>query len=59
MQWIKAVVACSSDTMHAVSCLVLHHTYNNWPKLQSGWESHHTFNFSKVKPLEGDEVGDI
>eukprot|EP00957_Ditylum_brightwellii_P191238 14561510-Ditylum_brightwellii.AAC.1 len=32
---------------------------NNWPKLQSGWECHPTFNFSEVKPLEGDEAGGI
>ena len=59
MQWIKAVVVSSSNTMHTVSCSVVQYPYTNWPKLQSGWESHHTFNFSEVKPLEGDEAGGI
>eukprot|EP00957_Ditylum_brightwellii_P092933 7076418-Ditylum_brightwellii.AAC.1 len=59
MQWIKAVVASSSNTMHTVSCFVLHFPYNDWPKLQSGWGCNCTFNFSEVKGLEGDETGGI
>ena len=59
MQWIKAVVVSSSNTMHTVSCCVLHYPYNDWPKLQSGWGCDRTFNFSEVKPLEGDEAGGI
>eukprot|EP00957_Ditylum_brightwellii_P020864 1573554-Ditylum_brightwellii.AAC.1 len=59
MQWIKAVVVASSDTMHTASCILLHYPYNNWPKFQSGWECHYTFNISKVKLLEGDEAGGI
>eukprot|EP00957_Ditylum_brightwellii_P117210 8938806-Ditylum_brightwellii.AAC.1 len=59
MTWIKAVVAGSSSTMHTVSCFVSHYPYNGWPKLQSGWECHCTFNISEVKPLEGDETGGI
>ena len=34
-------------------------SYNDWPKLQSGWEGDCTFNFSEVKPLEGDDAGGI
>eukprot|EP00957_Ditylum_brightwellii_P117794 8986584-Ditylum_brightwellii.AAC.1 len=56
MQWIKAVVVSSSKTMHTVICILLHYLYSNWPKLQPGWESHCTFNFSKIKPIEGDEA---
>ena len=59
MQWIKVVVVSSINTMHTVSCFVLHYPYNNWPKLQSGREAHHTFNFSEVKPLEGNGAGCI
>eukprot|EP00957_Ditylum_brightwellii_P172656 13142865-Ditylum_brightwellii.AAC.1 len=59
MQWIKNVVVSSSNTMHTVSCFVLHYPCNNWPKLQPGWEAHRAFNFSEVKPLEEDEAGVI
>eukprot|EP00957_Ditylum_brightwellii_P199703 15223603-Ditylum_brightwellii.AAC.1 len=59
IQWIKAVVVGSSNTMYIVSCILLHYPYNNCPKLQSGWKSHCTFNFSEVKPLEEDEAGGI
>eukprot|EP00957_Ditylum_brightwellii_P093504 7120711-Ditylum_brightwellii.AAC.1 len=59
MQWIKAVAVGSSNTIHTVSCILLHYPYNNWLKLQSGWESHYAFNFSEVKHLEGDEARGI
>eukprot|EP00957_Ditylum_brightwellii_P065373 4959377-Ditylum_brightwellii.AAC.1 len=59
IQWTKAVVVSSSITMLTVSCLVLHYPYSNWPKLQSGWESHCTFSFCEAKPLEGDKAGGI
>eukprot|EP00957_Ditylum_brightwellii_P125701 9581502-Ditylum_brightwellii.AAC.1 len=57
MQWIKTVVVISSNTKHIVNCCVSHYPYNNCPKLQSRWEAHRTFNFSEIKPLEGDEAG--
>eukprot|EP00957_Ditylum_brightwellii_P062134 4715713-Ditylum_brightwellii.AAC.1 len=56
MQWIRAVVVASSITMHIVICILLHYLYNNWPKLQSGWECHCNFHISEVKTLEGDEA---
>eukprot|EP00957_Ditylum_brightwellii_P057394 4351651-Ditylum_brightwellii.AAC.1 len=57
MQWIKAVVVCSSDAMHTVSSFILHYPYTHWPTLQSGWVCGCTFNFSKVKTLEGNDGG--
>eukprot|EP00957_Ditylum_brightwellii_P184168 14027699-Ditylum_brightwellii.AAC.1 len=59
MQWIKAVVVSSSNTMHTVSCFILHCPHNNLPKLQPGWGCDRTFNFSEVKLLEGDKAGGI
>eukprot|EP00957_Ditylum_brightwellii_P064508 4895588-Ditylum_brightwellii.AAC.1 len=59
MQWIKAVVLNSFDTMHTVKCFVLHYPYNNWSTLTGNWQTSPCFDFADAKPHEGDVAGGI